>query len=374
MTSGVIREAKKLTSSAMQVSKLSKVVDAYPPAFTGNPLNLLFLENAEPIKIAGEYLRNLDRPGLCEDRREYLLGNAADWPFPAYRIKHRPDPLRLSEQLFERFDTAKEVLPTQRDVGRMLAERAKILQPDVVVLMVVDGLSYYDLPDWPDTKPCLVDGATTTEVGYRDVIGKPSVSEHMFSVGYRHQLGFTYFDADTNPLAADLYEVFGSSQVAKIRKFDECLDAIKAQELARAYIQVSAPGLDGLCHKHRDEPPIQTYIDEVVGRFDSLVEQLSKRKLTVMACLTADHGILWRDELEGKWETVGDLQPEDARHVRYVRGSRLRHYLCVRNCLGNAHSLLKVPYITRDLRSNEWGVHGGISAWESIVPLVIRET
>lgn len=354
------------------VSKLSAVVDSYPPAFRGNPLNLLFLDDARPIREASGFLSLLDQPALCDERREYLLGDPANWPFPVYSIKRRPDPFLLSERLYERFDTVKDVVTTQRDVGRILAEKADLVKPDIVALMVVDGLSYYDLPDDSENSPCFVDGATTTEVGYREVVGKPSISERLFSIGYRHQLGFTYFDTDNNTLASDLYGVFGSSQVHRIRKFDECMQIIQAEEMTRGYVQIAAPGLDGLCHKHQDEPPVKHYLAEVMSRYDSLVECLSKGNRSVLACLTADHGILWREQLDGKWNPVGDLHPDDSRHVRYIRGSRLRHYACVRSCMGDAYSLLKVPFITRQLKSNEWGVHGGISAWESVVPLIIR--
>ncbi|MBI2842128.1 MAG: hypothetical protein HYX78_01880 [Armatimonadetes bacterium] len=354
------------------VSGLSATLNSYPPAFRGNPLNLLFLDDARPIREASAFLNLLDHPALCDERREYLLDDPANWPFPAYNISRRPDPFLLSERLYDRFDSVKDVMTTQRDVGRILAEKAKLLEPDVVALMVVDGLSYYDLPDDPENHPCFVDGATTTEVGYREVIGKPSISERLFSIGYRHQLGFTYFDTDSNTLASDLYGVFGSSQVCKIRRFDECVRMIQAEEMSRGYIQIVAPGLDGLCHRHQDQPPVKHYLSELLARYDSLVEFLCRGNRSVLACLTADHGILWREQLDGKWTAVADLHPDDSRHVRYIRGSRLRHYACVRTCMGNAYSLLKLPFTTRELKSNEWGVHGGISAWESVVPLIIR--
>lgn len=354
------------------VSRLSVILDSYPPAFRGNPLNLLFLDDARPIRDATSFLRLLDQPTLCEVRREYLLGDSANWPFPTYSIESRPDPFLLSERLYEHFDMVKDVMPTQQDIGRILVEKADLVKPDIVALMVVDGLSYYDLPDDLENSPCFVDGATTTEVGYREVIGKPSISERLFSIGYRHQMGFTYFDTDNNTLAGDLYGVFGSSQVHRISKFDECLHIIQAEEMTRGYIQIAAPGLDGLCHKHQDAPPIGHYLSQVMGRYDNLINCLRKGDRRVLACLTSDHGILWREQLEGRWEIVGDVHPDDSRHIRHIRGSRLRHYACVRSCAGVAYSLLKAPFVTRQLKNNEWGVHGGISAWESIVPLIIR--
>jgi len=355
------------------LSRMSVAMEAYPPAFQGNTLNLLFLDDAQPIRRALEYLHGLDSPNLCDDGREYLMpGEYALWPFPVHCIAERPDPRSLSETLYDHFDTAQYLLPTQRDIGRILYEKAVKLQPDIVVLMIVDGLSYYDLPDEADVQPCLVNGVSITDFGYREVIGKPSVSERLFSLGYCHQMGFTYFDTETNPLASELYGVFGSSQVVRIMTFKDCLEHISAEGISYGFVQVTAPGLDGLCHRHQDEPPVKHYIDEILNRFDALVGYLHNGHRKVLACLTADHGILWRKHLEGQWHVVNDLQPDDTRFIRYIRGSRLRNYVFVKGCLGGSYSMLRVPYITRRLKNNEWGVHGGISAWESIVPLIIR--
>lgn len=357
-----------------KLSRMSVAMDAYPPAFQGNELNLLFLDDACPITSTLDYLRSLDSPNLCEVRREYLISDQAFWPFPAYSVKERPDPYLLSEKIFENFEAAQRLLPVQRDIGRILYGQAKRSQPDIIALMVVDGLSYYDLTDQPEVKPCLVNGVSITDFGYRETIGKPSVSQRLFSLGYCNQVGFTYFDPESNELASDLHGVFGSSQVVRVSTFKGCLERIKADQMSRGFIQISAPGLDGICHHHQDEPPVEHYIDEILSRFEALISCLEAGHRRVLACLTADHGILWRYKLEGKWSVASDLQPDDSRSVRYIRGSRLRNYLLVRNCLNESYSMLRVPYITRRLRNNEWGVHGGISAWESIVPLIIRES
>lgn len=356
------------------IARLSRAIDAYPAGYRGNPLHLLFLEDAVPIPCAQDYLVALDRPFLCEERREYLPNAQLDWPFPVLVEKGRPDPYQLSEALFRRFDTAPTLLPVQRDIGRILSERAVAAGADLVALIVVDGLSYFDLPDKEGICPCLVDGVTITDYGYLEALGKPSVSQRLFMEGYRSQLGLTYFDTNTNALAGDLYEVFGTSQVVRISTFAEALDHIRAARIARGYVQITMPGLDALCHQHHDEPPRGEYLRQILERFDSLVDCLAKDGRRVLACLTADHGILWRECLDGRVQVVSDLLPEDCTHPRYVLGSVARAYAHVKSCRGQAYSLLKMPYLTRPLRRNEWGVHGGISAWESIVPLIVRES
>ncbi len=54
-----------------EVDRMNRALDVFPPGFTGNPLNLLFLDPAAPIGSASAYLRALDSPELCEDRREW---------------------------------------------------------------------------------------------------------------------------------------------------------------------------------------------------------------------------------------------------------------------------------------------------------------
>lgn len=348
-------------------------MNSYPPLFRGNCLNLLLISDAQSIGDSTEYLKLLDSPLLCEERREYLVAEHARWPFPAYNIPSRPDPRLLSMCLCDRFDVVPNLLYCQRDIGRILADRSRWNKPDIVALMIVDGLSYYDLPEMPDLYPCFVNGVSITEFGHREVVGKPSVAERLFSIGYHQQTGFSYFDVSTNTLASELYSVFGNGQVSKVKAFEDCLEQLKLKKLSHGYVQIVAPGLDHLCHDHRDRPPTEYYIQRILGWFEVLLDCLRKGNRTVLACLTADHGILWRKHVEEEWIYTEDLQPEDLRHVRYISGSRLRSYANVRQCYGDAYTILKYPYITRKLRNTEWGVHGGISAWESLVPLIIRE-
>ena len=351
---------------------LSEAIDRYPAGFSGDPLHLLFLNDAERIERPWEFLRQLDAPFLMDERRQYVLGSLGFWPFPSFDLTARPDPWLVSQRLFERFDEAGRFLKTQRSIGRIIESRVKEHEPDIVALVIADGLSYYDLPDGSGAEPCLVDGASITEVGYRQVIGSPEVSRLLFAAGYRTQVGFTYYPPDPDSFAAQILSQFADSQTIKVRTFEEILAHLSRVHLGRSFIQIAMPGLDHLCHAHHDEPPRDHYLREVLARFNRLVDRLAKKRRRVLAFLTADHGILWREYIEGKVEVVGDLFPEDARHARYVRGHFVRGYgRCCTN-FGQHYTLLRVPCMTRNLRSNEWGVHGGISAWESIVPLLTK--
>jgi hypothetical protein len=274
--------------------------------------------------------------------------------------------------MFERFDQAAQLLTTQRDIGKIVQARVRRFEPDIVVLLIVDGLSYYDLPEEMGAEPCLVDGASITEIGYRQVVGSPEVSRRLFKAGYVTQLGFTYYPPDPDSLSAQILAQFAGSQIVKVRAFADILEYLATTHIVRGYIQISMPGLDHLCHAHHDRPPKEYYLGEILERLDLLIERLSKPGKRVLAFLTADHGILWRDDIEGKVENVGDLLPQDSYHPRYIRGHFLRDYGRCRTNYGQNYTLLRIPCLTRNLRANEWGVHGGISAWESLVPLLTR--
>jgi hypothetical protein len=361
-------------NSGRSIQRFLTALDAYPAGFSGNRLNLLLLDDAEPIFAAEAYLQRLDDLTLLEERREYLIDRHSSWPFPCISLDSRPDPWMISQQLFERFEQAGRLLLTQQDIGRVLEDRTRQTAPAIVALVIVDGLSYYDLPESVGAEPCLVSGISNTEHGYRAVVGSPSVSRRMFALGYIDQMAFTYYPMERNDLSADIHDTFSGSQVTRVKAFDDVLCRITDRQLVRGYVQITLSGLDQICHAHRDRPPREHYLNEILARFEALIQCLKAQGARVLACLTADHGILWRDFVEDQLEIADDLFQEDVRSPRFIRGSILRPYGRPCRSLGQNFTLLKFPWMTRAFRNNEWGVHGGISAWESIVPLLIHKS
>ena len=353
--------------------RFSRALDAYPACFRGNPLQLLYLDDARPILQGRDYLAQLHGPGLVEEKREYCLDSSVDWPFPSHHLAGRPDPWSLSLKLFENFELARRVLIKQSDVASLIESHALRVRADTVVLVIVDGLSYFDLSEELDAQPCLVDGVTTTEHGYRAIVGDPSLSRRLFARGYVNQIAFTYYSIEGNELAGDIHDTFAPSHVERVKSFQEILASAERLRVGKAYVQVTLSGLDQLCHAHHDRPPVSYYRDQVLYRFGSLIDTLSLSRRRVLGVLCADHGILWRDELESRLKIIEDLHSEDARWPRYIRGSFLRSYGLNCQVHGHNYTLFCVPYMTRAFRNNEWGVHGGLSAWESIVPLIVRE-
>lgn len=351
--------------------RLDQLLDLVPVGYTGNPLHLLFLAEAYPVRDATGYLRALDGNALVPERREYILNPPVHWPFPRVEIARRPDPTRVSELLFRQWDLAREVILRQTDIGDRLVHLAATHHADVVLLMIVDGLSYYDLPEEVPAEPVLVDGVSITTHGYPAVIGKPTVSQKMFNAGYRRQMGFTYFERSQNPLAAELFGGFADSQVQRVRSLDEVRTALQAVVPVGTFIQVTVMGLDLLAHSHHDTPPVHQYLTRLLERFQDLVTVVRRGGYRVVACLTADHGILWWHQLGTDPPVLEGVFGGDERHPRYTEGALVRAHARVVTYGRRTFTVLQAPYLTRRLRQNEWGVHGGISAWESLVPLVV---
>lgn len=355
------------------LSEFERALDWYPPAYSGNRLNALLLASGDPLLDPADYLRRLDGPSLVNEVREFALEPQVAWPFPRFHINTRPAVHEVQLQLADGVERAKRFLPTQRDVADIITSETASMRPDIVLLMVVDGLSYYDLDEATAAEPIIVDGVTITDHGYRQVIGSPPVSARLFGAGYVDQRGYSFFDTKTNSLAGDLFHPFADIQLTRVRQFGEVVADLEAKPVRHAYVQVTSPGLDGICHQHPDVPPVHYYLQSLLQKFDNLVECLSAQHTSVLAFLTSDHGILWREEFEAStWRIAWGLVPEDCTRGRYVRGAIMRDYTVVVQGEGSTYSLLKYPYLARDWRSNEWGMHGGISAWESIVPLITR--
>ena len=205
------------------------------------------------------------------------------------------------------------------------------------------------------------------------LLGKPQIARRLFTLGYKDMLAFSYYQPDGNDLSYDLHEVFSPSQFQQVREFDEVIERVKHLAINRGYIQIITTGLDHLSHHHHDKPPIEYYLKQVMSKFDKILILLHKKFGSVLGCLTSDHGILWRDKVENSINIAVDLYQEDIYHPRYLTGAIYRPYCRHVKSLDQSFSLLSFPWMTRKFHNDEWGVHGGISAWESLVPLIIRQ-
>lgn len=325
---------------------------------------------------------------LLDDPRTTLPGRllvAAAGPqrsarFPRVRCDHDPFTPSLNAVLFDRYDQVATRMLCQSQVAeRIVADSGK---QDLIVLYLVDGLSYQDVRSWSEpagsavtVEPCLVDVPTLTQVAFPNLIGEPPLALRLFDIGYYSRLGFSYWTREDNQLTDRLFR--GVTEVKKTARFSEIVATLErilrnAQQ-HRSYVQILRTGLDGYAHAQKRKAPVTSIVQEVRREFEELKavcgERCKELGLRASVYLAADHGILWRDEFEpdiigeapGKspprWCSWRDLYHQRDSGRRFVVGGE-EYY-----CLG-------FPKLRRPLRIDEQGVHGGISFQESVVPFV----
>jgi hypothetical protein len=93
---------------------------------------------------------------------------------------------------------------------------------------------------------------------------------------------------------------------------------------------------------------------------------LGNSGFSVTVFLVADHGILWKTEHEFRiLRYPGECKP---RYSTNNPGKTLQEYVTKLEKANSEYFLLHYPYLGAPIRSNDSGVHGGLSLHESIVP------
>jgi len=161
--------------------------------------------------------------------------------------------------------------------------------------------------------------------------------------------------------------------MVKVNEFNEVLLALERLPPEQTYVQILTNGLDAICHHHRGRPPVAAiarYLYEDV--LLALAERLQKVGATALVYATADHGILWRPEPK-TGEALIVIRDERTDSRRYAKGALLTPDSKQFSCYGVNYTVLAYPYVFNPLTGLEWGVHGGISFQESVVPFVKLE-
>jgi hypothetical protein len=355
----------------VSLEELQALLGRTPAMVQMHPLSLAFLpDEVLAFETAEEIIAALDSP---EPQPEVpMVALTVDERFahrlPTIRCDHDPFTTELNRILLAKLDWVKRWVLCQSQLPEVISNRA---ESDCVVLIIVDGLG---LLDWkrcaPDdflaaTEPCFVDGISITEHGMKRIVGAPTIALRLAERGYERSFGFSYWERTENELTDQLF--FGITEgVRKVRHFDEVLKALERLPLEGSFVQIVRQGLDQLSHRHRDRPDIAATVKTIVNELAQLTECLKKRPMTAQVFLTTDHGILWRDEHKLRLYGAG----EGSVPPRYYEGLLGGEVLWRVEFEGNDYAALAYPFIRRKLRSDEWGVHGGLSFEESFVPLV----
>lgn len=353
--------------------ELQDILRQMPVMVEMNPLSLAFLsEDVRVFDNAWQMVAELDAP-IPQPTKPMLamcIEQALQHRLPTIRCVHDPLTRDLNRVLLKRYDFIKANMLCQSQIADKIVCQA---DTEAIALMLVDGLSYDDIkryaPEWlPYITPVLVDGASVTEQGMIRIIGKPPLVYRLFDMGFRTYLGFTYWERSQEPLTNRLFTGFGN-HVHKVRSFDEVLAAIENAELRGAFVQIVRTGLDSIAHRQREAPNVAAMVSGIFSNFQRLIEIFKHKGVSAWVYLVSDHGILWAHE-----HNFQIYEFSSAEHPRHYEHAKSGEHTLIIEFEGKEFALLEYPYLRRRLRSNEWGVHGGLSFEESIVPLLSVRT
>lgn len=356
------------------LAQLNTALDHTPVVYEGEPLLLAELDNLVVERNIWRYVQQMDELTSLPVERMVLLGPASDyfdrWPVLGIDNKIPSDLAQFNCHLFTNYDQVRQFAFCQSHIADCIVED---LDADVIVLLLIDGLSFVDWAAYPGVQSCLVEGPTITPVGFRNIIGQPSIARRLFEKGIRRRMGFSHWERSER-LTNLLFRGFDpSTQMFQVSEFKEVLLALGKLAQEQTYVQILTNGLDAVSHRHRDRPPVEVMARHLYENvLMALVERLRKTGMTALVYAVADHGILWKpepDECEA-WPVVRD---ERTKSHRYAKGALLTPHSRQFSCYGTNYTALAYPYLFRSLNSLEWGIHGGISFQESVVPFVKLE-
>ena len=356
-------------------AQLGRLLRETPAVLDGDPLFLAELDNVSVEGAIRAYVVQADSTAPVPDQPTVLLGPPSSyydrWPVVSWGRRVPQDLMSFNRALFRNYDAVLSYSFCQSKIPSMIEED---LDADAIVLVVFDGLSYGDWVAYPDVKPCVVEGPTITPVGFQRIIGRPSIAQRLFKRGVRGRLGFSHWGRDEG-LTNTLFKGFDTgTQMRRVREFSEVLSGLGRLPGRQSYVQIVTNGLDSICHRHRGRPPVAAiakhlYEDLVLA----LAERLHRLHVGALVYVCADHGILWRplpdeDELE---ITTSHQAPVGSH--RYCKGNLLVGHSRHMSAFGRNYTVLEYPYVLSSLGALEWGVHGGISFQESVVPWLKME-
>ena len=356
-----------------------------------SPLSLAFQPEMPRIfATVREMVCVIDAPAIASEQSMIALEFDPQYArrFPTVSCEHEPYTTELNQVIHTNTDFIEKHTLTQTQITSVVIEDCFRIGAEAVVMMLIDGLSYSDVSGWnelPQATPCFVPGLTTTNEGFQNIVGREEpLSMQLYDIGYRNRFGFTYWTRKTNPLTDALFRTIPPDCISTVFSMDEVFEELKVMDVSQAYVQIVRTGLDPYAHASRldDLPHIRDTtrqrLHDDICQIRSILTDKGKR---ILFYIVSDHGILWRDEhdLEPVGQVFGRTNPRyldpstkacssaecissDAAHQSIGR--------FIQVIADTTYFQLTYPYLSRPLHSNEWGVHGGLSFQESIVPFI----
>lgn len=352
----------------MDLLALDRLLDRTPVVATNlHPVSLAFLR--APVRICQtleELTRALDSPSPTRPERILTFDSNPRYAlrFPAVAVEHDPFTPELNRVLFAQRDLVAASMLTHDQVADRIVQEAQKLE--IVVLVLLDGLSYADCRDWPGVEPCLATSPTITRIGFPSIIGHPPLAARLFNAGFSHRVGFTYWERSDEPLTNRLFQTIADTRRLDANKpnaFDQVLAWISAQDLHHTYVQIVRSALDDFAEGHRTSIPRQAIVRAIRNDLEAVLKTLRLKGYPAALFGVADHGILWKED-NHDFERVSI---SDARYAEGIAGSGRGYRVDFED---RAYWVLDYFQMGRAWRANEQGIHGGISFEESIVPFI----
>ncbi|MFZ4828881.1 MAG: hypothetical protein ACOYLB_16145 [Phototrophicaceae bacterium] len=369
------------TTTGKNPEILGGVLQRSPAIVKAHPLFPLALP--KDVKIVTDGLDILEKI----DNREHLVNHQTvildQHPllvdrFPTLEFPTHPSIDAINANMRYHLPYMREHLLTNHKVADYIQEDVSRNGYDVVVLLLIDGLSYGDVYTlWGElVQPCFIDGVSVTyqhrddkllsSVGFASIINSPSIQRRLYHLNYRNHLGFTYWKSSNNVVSRFLFD--GISNIT-VESFKAIVHHLKSTTLLPStYIQIMREGLDGLAHGKRELHPIEieSATHAINDDVKTLLNILEESGCHSVLYVVADHGILWKTEHDLRYlpstinshsRYTNNLPQDDTlEHTEHFKHDTLSYYLYV------------YPYIDAVIPKNHHGVHGGLSYQESLVP------
>lgn len=340
-------------------------------AALGLPSNTRLLrDEAAALALLDDPTFDLSTPLIVLSENERLQTR-----LQAYRIVGEPSAEVLNTALPSGLTLARSLMLRNHDVAHHIAQEVRRHRPPVVILLLIDGLSYEDVRGWGwPVQPCLVDGPSVTyrldrsntarvnpHIGFAALVGQPPLAARLRQMGFKHFSGFSYWQRGQNMVSDVLFQ---HVPMRRVQGFWQVLEALRAEPIQQGtYLQIVREGLDGLAHGKRELSrwEIDGALRAIHDDIEALVRTVSDDGALVY--VTADHGILWKHE--HPFELI-PLQNSRPRYTESEVPDHLRVYLAELQ----GYAALHYPYLGAPIPINDSGVHGGLSYQESIVPFI----
>jgi len=353
----------------MDIDKINYKLKCGPHIIDRTNLNWIYFNNIKFFNQSENFDRMIDNlhKFLPIDKRILINNNFSKLSrrIPFIDIGREINRVELNKVIFQNYDTAKEILVNQ---SRLYEKILEVPEYEAIFLIVVDGLSYERAKKYFDCEPILVDGISKTENGMKRIVGKDyTLAARMLDQGRENVYGYSYWSRNENELTEPIFAPIPEEDLFVYKEFSEVVSDLKKKDINQGYVQIILNGLDSISHRHRDKPYLDHILKDLKEKLRMIENLCKNKKINSTIFMTSDHGILWTKNNELKVSDDFNLKDKGK---RYTSGKIHRRITKVFD--NENFTALKYPYITEKIRRNEWGVHGGLSYEENVVPLIKR--